>query len=72
MSPWAIAKNIAVAPVVPWVTVAGTAAAAIAPASPPVARVLAWSCVPSLWWTATVSGIEVDSTGGGERVGVER
>lgn len=72
VSPWAIAKNIAVAPVVPWVTVSGTAAAAIAPASPPVARVLAWSCVPSLWWTATVSGIGVDSTGGGERVGVER
>lgn len=72
VSPWAIAKNIAVAPAVPWVTVAGTAAAAIAPAAPPVARVLAWTCVPSLWWTATVAGIGEDASGRGNDVGGER
>lgn len=72
VSPWAIAKNIAVAPVVPWVTVAGTAAAAIAPAAPPVARLLAWTCVPSLWWTATVAGFGEDASGRGDGVGGER
>lgn len=72
VSPWAIAKNIAVAPVVPWVTVAGTAAAAIAPAAPPVARVLAWTCVPSLWWTATVAKLGEDASGAGNDVGAER
>jgi len=64
---WAIAKNIAVAPVVPLVTVAGTAAAAAGPVAPPLgsaaSRALAWATVPALWWIVSVARWGV----GGER-----
>ena len=72
VTPWAIVKNIAVAPAVPWVTVAGTAAAAVSPLAPPIARALAWTCVPSLWWTATVAGIAEDGSAPARGVGGER
>lgn len=55
VSPWAVARNVAVAPVVPYVAVVGTSAAALAPFAPPVARGLAWTCAPALLWVAWIA-----------------
>lgn len=55
--PWALPANVAVAPVVPVVTVLGTAAAALGPVWEDAAVVLARACGPALWWLETVAGV---------------
>ncbi|WP_238556210.1 ComEC/Rec2 family competence protein [Dietzia sp. UCD-THP] len=57
--PWALPANIAVAPVVPLVTVLGTAAAALGPVWQDGAVLLAAACAPALWWLETVARIAV-------------
>ncbi|MFN3601754.1 MAG: ComEC/Rec2 family competence protein [Dietzia sp.] len=57
--PWALPANIAVAPVVPLVTVLGTAAAALGPVWQDGAVLLAAACAPALWWLETVADIAV-------------
>lgn len=54
--PWALPANIAVAPVVPMVTVLGTSAAALGPVWEPGAVLLAAACTPALWWLDVVAG----------------
>ena len=54
--PWALPANIAVAPVVPMVTVLGTLAAAVGPLWEEGAVLLAAACAPALWWLDTVAG----------------
>ncbi|MBB1039447.1 ComEC/Rec2 family competence protein, partial [Dietzia natronolimnaea] len=61
--PWALPANIAVAPVVPLVTVLGTAAAALGPVWEDGAVVLAWACAPALWWLETVADVAVSLPG---------
>lgn len=61
--PWALPANIAVAPVVPVVTVLGTLAAAIGPAWEGGAVHLAAACAPSLWWLDLVSGVAAELPG---------
>lgn len=55
--PWALPANVAVAPVVPVVTVLGTAAAALGPVWEGGAVLLARACGPALWWLETVAGV---------------
>ena len=55
--PWALPANIAVAPVVPLVTVLGTSAAALGPLWEDGAVLLSAACAPSLWWLDTVAGV---------------
>lgn len=51
----AVPANVLAAPVVPWVTVLGLTAAAVAPLAPPVAAVIAWAAIPGGWWIAEVA-----------------
>lgn len=51
-----IIANVLVAPVVPPITVLGTAAAALAPAWPAAAGLLIRFTGPELWWLLTVAG----------------
>ena len=55
--PWALPANIAVAPVVPMVTVLGTLAAAVGPVWENGAVLLSAACAPALWWLDTVAGV---------------
>ena len=55
--PWALPANLAVAPVVPVVTVLGTLAAALGPVWDDGAVVLAAACGPALWWLETVANV---------------
>lgn len=55
--PWALPANVAVAPVVPLVTVLGTSAAALGPVWEDGAVLLAAACAPALWWLETVAGV---------------
>lgn len=55
--PWALPANLAVAPVVPVVTVLGTAAAALGPVWEGGAVLLARACGPALWWLETVADV---------------
>ncbi|WP_216694901.1 ComEC/Rec2 family competence protein [Dietzia psychralcaliphila] len=64
--PWALPANIAVAPVVPLVTVLGTAAAALGPVWQDGAVLLAAACAPALWWLETVADIAVALPGSPE------
>ncbi len=61
--PWALAANIAVAPVVPVVTVLGTAAAALGPLWEGGAVLLARACGPALWWLETVASVTASLPG---------
>ena len=54
--PWSLPANIAVAPVVPMVTVLGTSAAALGPVWEDGAVLLAAACTPALWWLDAVAG----------------
>ncbi|MBB0969516.1 ComEC/Rec2 family competence protein, partial [Dietzia aerolata] len=55
--PWALPANIAVAPVVPLVTVLGTLAAAVGPVWEEGAVLLAAACAPALWWLDLVAEV---------------
>ena len=50
-----LAANLAVAPVIPPITVLGTAAAALCPLTPAVAGLLIRLTGPELWWLLTVA-----------------
>jgi len=56
--------NLLAAPVVPLVTVLGTAAAALAPLWPAGATALAAGCAPELWWLETVARLVAGLPGG--------
>ena len=55
--PWSLLANLAAAPVVPPVTVLGTAAATLAPVWPFGARMLCLPCEIPLWWLRTVAEV---------------
>jgi len=63
-SPWPLPANLLAAPVVPLVTVLGTAAAALAPLWPAGATALAAGCAPELWWLDTVARLVAGLPGG--------
>ena len=63
VSPWSLPANLVAAPVVPVVTVSGTAAAALAPVWPTGARLVALPCVPAVWWLDLVAGTAADAPG---------
>lgn len=52
-----IIANLAVAVVVPWVTIAATSAVAVSPYFPVLAELLMASCYPSLWWLRYIAEI---------------
>lgn len=61
--PWALPANVAVAPVVPPVTILGTLAAAIGPFWEGGAVLLSAACGPALWWLDTVAGVAASLPG---------
>lgn len=61
--PWALPANIAAAPVVPIVTVLGTAAAATGPVWEDGAVLLSAACAPALWWLDTVAEVAASLPG---------
>ena len=61
--PWALPANIAAAPVVPIVTVLGTAAAALGPVWEDGAVLLSAACAPALWWLDTVAEVAASLPG---------
>ena len=57
LGPWAVVANVVAAPVVPVATVAGLAAALLAPLWPALAGVVAWPALVCCAWLAGVARV---------------